>query len=249
MFPQTGRMHDRVSAEQSAREIDRSLSQQNVTAFRFGRSFFGIAVVASGVLQLVTGAFVRLVTMADPSLAGRGPGPYLVGGVLVIVSLAPVADRMRLAACSVLGVMLAFIAGAARASTGARSLAAPSRFDLDRAAQDARPRWWSRHSRVDFSGAGSFTISRRADAWRRTPRNLSAGLRPGALRVHGFRRPADPAVDSRREGLDVLRFEALAISSVALLVAATSRRRVGSSAGDNSRRSVERSKTPLSSLL
>jgi len=46
---------------------------QNVTAFRFGRSCFGIAVIASGVLQLVTGAFVRLVTTADASLAVRDP--------------------------------------------------------------------------------------------------------------------------------------------------------------------------------
>jgi len=65
---------------------------QNVTAFRFGRSCFGIAVIASGVLQLVTGAFVRLVTTADASLAGPGPGPYLVGGVLVIAGLALVAE-------------------------------------------------------------------------------------------------------------------------------------------------------------
>jgi len=78
------------------------------TAFSVGRSFLGIAVVASGVLQLVTGAFVRLVPTAAAG-GGRSPSPwpYLVGLVLIAAGCAIATDRRaRLAAC-VLAALIA----------------------------------------------------------------------------------------------------------------------------------------------
>jgi hypothetical protein len=61
--------------------------------FRLGRAVVGLAVVASGVLQLLIGPFVRLVPKppaggpAQPALA------YLTGIVLVVVGLALLAQR------------------------------------------------------------------------------------------------------------------------------------------------------------
>ena len=59
-----------------------------------GRAFFGVAVTASGVLQLVTGDFVRLV----PRLPAWVPAPsiwaLLVGVVLVVTGLAILSGRI-----------------------------------------------------------------------------------------------------------------------------------------------------------
>jgi uncharacterized membrane protein YphA (DoxX/SURF4 family) len=76
------------------------------TAFSVGRCFLGIAVAASGVLQLVTDEFVRLVPNAaaggDPS-----PLPYLVGAVLFAAGCAIAAGRLaRLAGCVLAGLIV-----------------------------------------------------------------------------------------------------------------------------------------------
>jgi uncharacterized membrane protein YphA (DoxX/SURF4 family) len=76
------------------------------TSFSLGRIFFGVATMASGVLQLVSGDFVRLV----PKLPAWVPAPsliaYLVGVVLVAIGLAVLSGRMARPAASLLGVMI-----------------------------------------------------------------------------------------------------------------------------------------------
>lgn len=80
--------------------------ESRATALSLGRSFFGVATVASGVLQLVTGDFVRLV----PKLPAWVPAPslwaYLFGVVLVVIGLAILSGRMARAAASLLLVMI-----------------------------------------------------------------------------------------------------------------------------------------------
>jgi len=76
------------------------------TVLTVGRCFFGAATLASGMLQLITGAFVRLV----PPLPAWFPAPsawaYLVGLVLVAAGLAILTGRMGRAAASLVGVMV-----------------------------------------------------------------------------------------------------------------------------------------------
>jgi len=76
------------------------------TALSVGRSFFGVATMASGVLQLATGDFVRLV----PKLPAWVPAPslwaYLVGVVLAVIGLAILSGRMARTAASVLAAMI-----------------------------------------------------------------------------------------------------------------------------------------------
>jgi uncharacterized membrane protein len=74
-------------------------------AFSLGRCFFGIAVAGSGVLQLVTGEFVRLVT--GGASAGRPALPYVAGVVLLVAGCAIAAGRKgRLAGSVVTGLIL-----------------------------------------------------------------------------------------------------------------------------------------------
>jgi uncharacterized membrane protein len=72
-----------------------------------GRVFFGVATLASGVLQLVAGEFVRIVR----AVPGWGPTPSawarLAGVVLVALGLAILSGRMARAAAAVLGAMIA----------------------------------------------------------------------------------------------------------------------------------------------
>jgi len=76
------------------------------TKFSLGRVLFGTGTLASGVLQLVIGDFVRLV----PKMPAWVPAPtlfaYLVGVALVAIGLAVLSGRMARPAASLLGVMI-----------------------------------------------------------------------------------------------------------------------------------------------
>src|SRR5262245_34667701 len=78
----------------------------NDQIFALGRIFYGIAVIASGILQLVTADFVRLV----PKLPGWVPAPSvlaLAAGVLLIaLGLAILSGRGLAIAANVLAAML-----------------------------------------------------------------------------------------------------------------------------------------------
>jgi len=77
-------------------------------AFSLGRSFFGLAVLASGVLQLVIGDFVRLVAQLPSWLPAHSVLAYLCGALLVVAGLAILSDRMaRPASAIVAGGILA----------------------------------------------------------------------------------------------------------------------------------------------
>ena len=71
-----------------------------------GRSFFGAATMASGVLQLVTGEFVRLVPKAPAWMPSHSIAPYLVGVVLVAAGSAMLSGRMARTAASTVGAMI-----------------------------------------------------------------------------------------------------------------------------------------------
>ena len=73
--------------------------------FSLGRWFFGLATLASGMVQILTGDFVRLAP--KPSWLTLHPaGAYLAGAVLVTIGIAILsAQRVRTAA-SVLAVLL-----------------------------------------------------------------------------------------------------------------------------------------------
>jgi uncharacterized membrane protein YphA (DoxX/SURF4 family) len=76
------------------------------TLTTLGRYFFGAAVLASGVLQLVTGDFVRLV----PRLPTWAPPPsiwaYGLGIVLVAAGLAILSGRLTRLAAAIVGVLI-----------------------------------------------------------------------------------------------------------------------------------------------
>ncbi len=65
-----------------------------------GRSFFGLATMASGVLQLVTGEFVRLVPKMPAWIPAPSAWAYLTGVVLVVTGLAILSGRMARTAAS-----------------------------------------------------------------------------------------------------------------------------------------------------
>jgi len=71
-----------------------------------GRIFFGAALVASGVQQLVVGEFVRLVPKLPAWIPAPALWPGVVGVVLVIAGGAIIADRMRARAATVVAVLL-----------------------------------------------------------------------------------------------------------------------------------------------
>jgi uncharacterized membrane protein len=71
-----------------------------------GRFFFGVATMASGVQQLITGDFVRLVPKAPAWMPSHSVSAYLVGVVLVAAGLAILSDRMARSATSVVGAMI-----------------------------------------------------------------------------------------------------------------------------------------------
>jgi uncharacterized membrane protein len=77
------------------------------TRSTLGRLFFAIALVGSGILQLVTGHFVRLVP-APPAgvVAASALGPWLVGLILIALGLAFGTGRLGRPAALVLGALL-----------------------------------------------------------------------------------------------------------------------------------------------
>jgi uncharacterized membrane protein len=75
---------------------------------RLGRSFFGLATLASGVLQLVIGDFVRLVPKFPPWLPVHAALPYLAGLVLIAIGLAILWGPMGRTAATVVAALLLF---------------------------------------------------------------------------------------------------------------------------------------------
>src|SRR5262245_5208593 len=74
-------------------------------ALSLGRAFIGAATLGSGVLQLVTGEFVRLVKW-PAWLPGGSVFPYLTGVVLVAMGFSILTDRQARAALSLLAVFI-----------------------------------------------------------------------------------------------------------------------------------------------
>ena len=70
-----------------------------------GRTFYGLGALASGVEQLVIGAFVRLVPAPGWLPAQKGLA-YLTGVVLIVLGLAILTGRMARTAATVLGAMI-----------------------------------------------------------------------------------------------------------------------------------------------
>jgi uncharacterized membrane protein len=71
-----------------------------------GRLFFATALVASGIQQLVTGEFVRLVPPLPAWIPGHSFLAYLVGVILILAGAAIGFGRGGLGASAVLGAML-----------------------------------------------------------------------------------------------------------------------------------------------
>jgi uncharacterized membrane protein len=76
------------------------------TVVSLGRTFFGAATTASGVLQLVTGEFVRLVPKLPAWIPSSWVWADLVGVVLVAIGLAILSGSMTRPASILLGVMI-----------------------------------------------------------------------------------------------------------------------------------------------
>jgi len=81
-------------------------------AFSLGRGVYGLAILASGVLQLVTGAFVRLVTAPPTWTPPRPAWAYLVGAVLLACGLAVLFGWMARTAATVVGAMILLLVAA-----------------------------------------------------------------------------------------------------------------------------------------
>ena len=75
------------------------------SAFTIGRLFFGLAVLATGVEQLVISDFVRLVPKT-PAWVHQPALAWLVGLVLVVIGLRILSAKMARAAASVLGLLI-----------------------------------------------------------------------------------------------------------------------------------------------
>jgi uncharacterized membrane protein len=71
-----------------------------------GRLFFALALVASGILQLATGEFVRLVPPLPAWVPGHSFLAYLVGVILILAGAAIGFGRGELGAAAVLGALL-----------------------------------------------------------------------------------------------------------------------------------------------
>jgi uncharacterized membrane protein len=78
-------------------------------AMATGRAFFGIGVTASGILQLVTGDFVRLVPKLPSWIPAPSVWPYLFGVILVVTGLAILIDRRTRPAAAVVGVLILLV--------------------------------------------------------------------------------------------------------------------------------------------
>jgi uncharacterized membrane protein YphA (DoxX/SURF4 family) len=75
-------------------------------AYSLGRVFMGLAVLASGILQLATGELVRLVPRVFGWPAPHPLWAYLSGVVLVALGAAILSGRLAVPAAAVLGVLL-----------------------------------------------------------------------------------------------------------------------------------------------
>lgn len=73
----------------------------------FGRAFFGTAILASGVLQLVIGDFVRLVPKTPGSAMTPSIWAYVVGIALVGAGLAILSGRMAGGGAGIVAALLA----------------------------------------------------------------------------------------------------------------------------------------------
>jgi uncharacterized membrane protein len=71
-----------------------------------GRAFFGAGVMSSGILQLVTGDFVRLVPKLPAWVPAAQAWPYVFGAVLVATGLAILVGRMARPAAAAVGIMI-----------------------------------------------------------------------------------------------------------------------------------------------
>lgn len=76
------------------------------TAIGVGRAFFGAAVLASGLLQLVTADFVRLAPKLPAWVPARPVWATVAGLVLVAAGLAILSGRWARTAASLVGVMV-----------------------------------------------------------------------------------------------------------------------------------------------
>jgi uncharacterized membrane protein YphA (DoxX/SURF4 family) len=70
-----------------------------------GRTFYGLGVLGTGLLQIVIGAFARLVP-APAWLPAQKPLAYLTGAVLVALGVGIVSGRLPRTAATVLGAMI-----------------------------------------------------------------------------------------------------------------------------------------------
>lgn len=71
-----------------------------------GRVFFAIAVIASGLLQLLRQEFVRLVPKLPPWIPSPSLWAVVTGGVLVCAGIALLLDKQRRLAAMVVGALL-----------------------------------------------------------------------------------------------------------------------------------------------
>ena len=83
--------------------------EKQPTVFAVGRVFVATATMASGVLHLVTGDFVRLVPKLPAWLPAAGAWPYVVGAGLVALGVALLTGRLARAAAGILAVMILLV--------------------------------------------------------------------------------------------------------------------------------------------
>ena len=79
------------------------------TALSLGRSFVGLATAASGVLQLATGDFVRLVRKLPAWVPAPSAWAYVSGIVLILIGLAILSGRRTRLAASVLAALIVLV--------------------------------------------------------------------------------------------------------------------------------------------
>ena len=75
-------------------------------ALAVGRWFFGVGVLSTGLLQLVTGAFVRIVPKLPAWVPAHSFWAYAIGVVLVVAGLALLSERTARVAGAVVGAMV-----------------------------------------------------------------------------------------------------------------------------------------------
>lgn len=87
--------------------LDLLPSSYMMTRSTLGRIFFSIAVAASGLLQLITASFVRLVPPLPTWIPSHSSWAYLIGAVLIVIGLALLGTgRGARWAAALLGLMI-----------------------------------------------------------------------------------------------------------------------------------------------